>query len=129
MDIKEELLDIEVIKNSNKHLLDLFIRRTSVITSTAESLVEKIILDQWKRANHVLSITTSIGEVGIPNIGVFKISKRKGKTRIENLEKAQKYNRDLILNNDKLRSVVEERIVTNERIISDIKRKAKIDEN
>jgi hypothetical protein len=129
MEIKEELLDIEGIKNSNKSMLDLFIRRTSVITSTPEDLVEKIIKDQWKRANQVLSTGTSIGEVDFPNLGSFKLSKKKSKARIEKLEKFQVYNRANVNNNPKLKPAIEERIVNNDRIISDIKRKIKVYEN
>jgi len=84
--IINELLDIDGIKSSNKNLLDLFIRRTAVITSTQESIVEKIISDQWKQANKALSSETSISEVDICNIGVFYISPSKAKKRIKRFE-------------------------------------------
>ena len=125
MQIKEELLDIEGIKNSNKPLLDLFIRRTAVLTSTPEHIVEKIVKDQWKRANQVLSTGTPIAEVDFCNLGSFRISKNKSKARIEKLEKYQVYNRANTLEDPKSRLLVEDRIKNNDRIINDIKQKTK----
>ena len=84
--INDELLDIDGIKKSNKPLLDLFIRRTAVITSTQESLVEKIIKDQWSRANRASQADTSISEIDFCNLGVFYISSAKAKRRINKLE-------------------------------------------
>lgn len=46
MQINHNLLDIENIKNSKLGLSELFIRRTAVITSVSESLVEKVVKDQ-----------------------------------------------------------------------------------
>lgn len=87
MEIKEELLDIEGIKKSNKPLLDLFIRRTAVLTSTQESLCEKIIKDQWKNANRVTQGDTNVSELDFCNLGTFYISPSKAKKRIARLEK------------------------------------------
>lgn len=85
IEIKEELLDIEGIKKSNKSLLDLFIRRTAVITSTREDLTEKIIKDQWRQANKKTQSGNDISEIDFCNLGTFFISKAKSRKRIEKL--------------------------------------------
>jgi hypothetical protein len=87
MEIKDELLDIEGIKKSSKTLLDLFIRRTAVLTSTPEFMVEKIIKDQWKNANKKTQPDSDIAELDFPNLGSFYISSAKAKKRIKRVEK------------------------------------------
>lgn len=86
MEIKDELLDIEGIKKSNKNLLDLFIRRTAVITSTQESITEKIIKDQWSRANKMTQKNSQISEIDFCNLGTFYISPAKAKKKIKRLD-------------------------------------------
>ena len=90
MEIKDELLDIGGIKSSNKNLLELFIRRTAVITSTQESLVEKIVKDQWNRANKITQVETDISEIDFCNLGTFYISSAKSKRRIKKLQEITK---------------------------------------
>lgn len=114
MKIDEQLLDIQMINNSKKSLLDLFIRRTAVLTSTPESLVEKIIKDQWHRANKVTQPESSIGEIDFCNLGTMYMSKTKGKKKILRFEK---YNLEL---------EDEERIKDNIQKINSIKRKIKL---
>src|SRR5688572_27127857 len=87
MEIKEELLDIEGIKNSKKSLLDLFIRRTAVITSTQEALVEKIVKDQWRQANKATQTGSLVSEIDFCNLGVLFISPNKAKKRVEKINK------------------------------------------
>ena len=87
MEIKDELLDIEGIKSSNKNLLDLFIRRTAVITSTPEALVEKIVKDQWNRANKATKEESQISEIDFCNLGTLYISSNKAKKRVLKLER------------------------------------------
>lgn len=87
MQIKEELLDIEGIKNSNKPLIDLFIRRTAVLTSTPEHLVEKIVKDQWKNANRQSQPNNPISQIDFANLGTFYISPTKSAKRIKRQEK------------------------------------------
>lgn len=89
MQINDQLLDIDGITKSKKPLLELFIRRTAVITSTPEHLVEKIIKDQWNNANKVSQSTSDISEIEFCNLGTFFISKSKAKKRIARLLKAQ----------------------------------------
>jgi hypothetical protein len=88
MQIKEELLDIEGIKASNKPLLDLFIRRTAVITQTSEALVDKIIKDQWRNANKMTQVGSSISEIDFSNLGTFYISSTKAIKRINRYKRA-----------------------------------------
>lgn len=88
MEIKDELLDIEGIKNSNKPILDLFIRRAAVLCSTPEYLTEKIIKDQWKNANKQSQAEIETGEIDFPNLGTFFISKTKANRRLKRSEKA-----------------------------------------
>jgi hypothetical protein len=87
IEIKEELLDIEGIKRSNKPLLDLFIRRTSVLTSTKESLTEKIVKDQWKNAQKVTRGDTNVSEFDFCNLGLFYLSTAKARKKLEKTEK------------------------------------------
>jgi hypothetical protein len=87
MEIKDELLDIDGIKKSNKPLIDLFIRRTAVLTSTPEWLVEKIVKDQWKQANKKTQDDSEISEFDFPNLGTFYISSNKANKRIKRQEK------------------------------------------
>lgn len=89
MQINEELLDIEGIQKSNKPLIDLFIRRTAVLTSTPEYIVEKIIKDQWRNANKQTAPGLSISEIDFSNLGVFYLSSSKGMKRIQRQEKFQ----------------------------------------
>jgi hypothetical protein len=86
MEIKDELLDIEGIKRSNKPLLDLFIRRTAVLTQTSEVISDLIIRDQWRNASKVSSPNTNISEIEFPSLGTFYISKRKATKRIKRHE-------------------------------------------
>lgn len=88
MKITQPLLDIEVIQKSKMPLLDLFIRRTSVLTSTPEHLVEKIVKDQWKNANKKTQPCVPVGEIDISNMGIFYLSKSKAAKRIARLEKS-----------------------------------------
>lgn len=83
--INEPLLDIEGINKSKLPLIDLFIRRTAVITSTQESLVEKIIKDQWNNASKSTSPSSNISELDFPNLGTFFISKAKAKRHVNYL--------------------------------------------
>jgi hypothetical protein len=124
--IEDELLDIEGIKNSNKNLLDLFIRRTAVITSTPEALVEKIIKDQWGKANKATQPSSQVSEIDFCNLGTFYISKAKASKRIKRLENMNKIleDRNSVLTEivDKRRSLI---IVQNENKIKEIKFKTK----
>ncbi len=91
--IKDELLDIEGIKNSKKPLLDLFIRRTAVLTSTAEHITEKIIKDQWREANRQSQPINNTSEIDFCNLGTFFISKNKGyKRMLRNQKKIDEIN-------------------------------------
>jgi len=118
MQINDELLDIEGIKKSNKNLLDLFIRRTAVLTSTQEHLVEKIIKDQWKNANKVSQPGSPISEIDFCNIGTFFISGNKSKKRIA---KNERFIKDtLVLPQDKK---TEAAIKKSQSIIDNIKSK------
>jgi hypothetical protein len=87
MQVKEELLDIEGIQKSNKPLIDLFIRRTAVLTSTPESMVEKIVKDQWRSANRLTQSGQTVAEIDFANLGTFFISPTKAKKRIKRHEK------------------------------------------
>lgn len=129
MQIKDELLDIEGIKNSNKPLIDLFIRRTAVITSTPEHITELIVKDQWKRANQVLSTQSKIGEVDFPNLGSFRISQRKSKNKLVKLEEYQTHCSTVVVDDAKGKKLLEDRINLNNKIIKDIKLKTKTNEN
>lgn len=88
MEIKEKILDIEDVKKSKLSLLSLFIRKTAVMTSVSEHLVELIIKDQWNNANKQTKESSTVSEIDFPNIGVFYISKRKSEKRIDTLLKA-----------------------------------------
>lgn len=92
MKINERLLDIDVVQNSRLPLIDLFIRRTAVVTSTPEHIVEKIVKDQWKNANKKTQPNDPVGEIDFCNLGLFYISKSKASKRIARLEK---FNADL----------------------------------
>jgi hypothetical protein len=81
IEIKEELLDIDNIRYSKKPMLDLFIRRTAVITQTDESITDKIIRDQWKNASKAVSTYTDICEVDFTNLGIFEMSTSKARKR------------------------------------------------
>lgn len=87
MEIKDELLDIEGIKRSNKPLLDLFIRRTAVLSQTSENITDLIIRDQWRNASKVTSPNTSISEIEFPSLGTLFISEKKALKRIKRHEK------------------------------------------
>lgn len=128
MQIKDELLDIEGIKNSNKLLIDLFIRRTAVLTSTPEYLVEMAVKQQWKDANKTMSEATSVGEVDFPNLGSFRISKKKSLAFIDKKEKLMVLASQNI-EDPKSQKIVEDRNKVYERIIQDVKRKTKTNEN
>lgn len=129
MQIKDELLDIEGIKNSNKSLLDLFIRRTAVITSTPEHITELIVKDQWKRANQVLSGKSKVAEVDFPNLGSFRLSHRKAKNRLAKLDEYQAHCGSMVLEDPKSKKMLEDRVRINNNIIRDIKLKTKTNES
>lgn len=86
MEMKDELLDIEGIKRSNKSLLDLFIRRTAVLSQTSEDITDLIIRDQWRNASKVSTPGTSIAEIEFPNLGTLYMSKNKADKRIKRHE-------------------------------------------
>ncbi len=87
MEIKDELLDIEGIKNSKKSLLDLFIRRTAVLTQTSESVVDLLIKDQWRNATKESQAGKSTSEFDFCNLGTFYLSENKAKRRLESLDR------------------------------------------
>lgn len=89
MQINEPLLDVDVISGSRKSLIDLFIRRTAVLTSTPENITEKIIKDQWNQANKALMSDTSIGQVDFCNLGTFSISLSKANKRLDRIAKIE----------------------------------------
>lgn len=96
MEIKDELLDIEDIKRSKKPLLDLFIRRTAVITQTSESLTDLVIRDQWRNTLKTLGDTTPVNEVDIPMIGLLRMSETKVKKKLHrNKHMVLKYQENL----------------------------------
>lgn len=130
MKIEDELLDIEGIKGSNKSLLDLFIRRTAVITSTQEALTEKIIKDQWSRANKAFNSQSSIGEIDFCNIGTLYISPSKARKRILKLKKYNEMIQDTTLTlSEKIEKRKEEVLKENIEKIRLIKLKTKDLEN
>lgn len=129
MKITDELLDIDGIKNSNKPLIDLFIRRTAVLTSTPEHLVEKIIKNQWKKANEVLSSKSDISEVDFCNLGSFFLSPTKAKKRITRHTKIQEALRKNNVENPKSRQTIQEKIDRYDELILNIKTKAKLQTN
>jgi hypothetical protein len=129
MQIKEELLDIPGIKKSNKPLIDLFIRRTAVLTSTPEAIVEKIIKDQWRHANKMTQPEFPIAEIDFCNLGTFYISNNKAQRRLLKIERVQALN----AKQDPATKKVNERkeIIEkhNENIVKTIKLKIKQNEN
>lgn len=126
MEIKEELLDIEGIQKSNKNLLELFIRRTAVITSTQESITEKIIKDQWSKANKMTQQTSEVSEIDFCNLGTLYMSSAKARKRIAKLERM---NVALADKNTEQREIVDKRrdtiIAQNLVTIKNIKFKTK----
>ena len=124
--INDELLDIEGIKKSNKPLLELFIRRTAVLTSTPESLVEKIVKDQWQRANKATQPNSSLSELDFCNMGTFFISANKAKKRIGRIDKMQLGLKNAETDPDeKINQRRKISIVRNEEMIKAIKFKTK----
>lgn len=123
MKIDQKLLDIEVIRKSKLPLIDLFIRRTSVITSTPEYLVEKIIKDQWQHANKQTQPLSTIGEIDFCNLGTFFISKNKAAKRLTRLEK---FNED-ILGDEKRKNNTNDSLMVHRNMesIMSIRRKTK----
>lgn len=99
MEIKDKILDIEDVKKSKLPLLSLFIRKTAVMTSVPEHLVELIIKDQWNNANKQTKEDNPISEIDFPNIGIFYISKRKSENKLLSLDKIDKNLNDTIVNN------------------------------
>lgn len=96
MEIKDELLDINDIKRSKKPLVDLFIRRTAVVTQTSETLVDLVIRDQWKNMLKVASSNSPVSELDVPMIGLLKLSKTKANKRIDqHKHKIETYTRTL----------------------------------
>lgn len=100
MKIDYDLLDESIINNkSKKSLIDLFIRKTSVLTSVNESLVDMVVKDQWANANEVTRPTSDIKEIDFPNIGKMYISSskvRKKIARINNPETKSKKSKELL---------------------------------
>ena len=126
IEIKEELLDIEGIKNSKKPLLDLFIRRTAVVTQTTEALTEKIIRDQWRYANKMMQANSSVSEIDFCNLGVLKLSLVKARKRIERLNKSINLYTELMATvDDKNKEKCKEHIFSYNEIINRIKLKTK----
>lgn len=121
MKINEELLDVDNIKASRKQLIDLFIRRTAVLTSTDEALTEKIIKDQWGNANKQMQSASSVAEVYFPSIGKFSLSTSKAQKRLKSLAKAT----ETILNSETEEAKKKEYISRNDNHINNIKRKLK----
>lgn len=129
MEIKEKILDIEDVKKSKLPLLQLFIRKTAVMTSVSEHLVELIIKDQWNNANKQTKEGSVISEIDFPNIGVFYISKKKSERRIDTLIKASDTLLDRINNiesSEKEKIEAEVQIVRNTRTIENINNKNKM---
>jgi hypothetical protein len=126
MEIKDELLDIEGIKNSNKPLIDLFIRRTAVLTSTPEYMVEKIIKDQWRNANRKTQPDSDTSELDFPNLGTFYISGSKAERR---LKRMGKYWNELTSTgpgtDERAEKKRQEKIQVTEEVINQIKFKTK----
>lgn len=122
MEISNQLLDIDMISNSKKSLLELFIRRTSVITSTPESLVEKIIKDQWAFANKQTQPISNVAEIEFSNIGTLYLSKNKATKRLAKLDEwiLELENGDLTIEKNQLR------LQKNKEIRKTIKFKMKI---
>lgn len=83
MEIKEELLDIEGIKISKKPILELFIRRTAVVTQTSEYLSSLIIKDQWRNMTKESISGNPTAEFDVANMGSFSISKTKALKKIK----------------------------------------------
>ena len=129
MEIKEKILDIEDVKKSKLPLLSLFIRKTAVMTSIPESLVELIIKDQWSNANKQTKEGSTISEIDFPNIGVFYISKRKSERRIDVLLKSSqtlfdKANNTELSKKDRLEAEVQ--VCRNLKTIENINKKNKM---
>jgi hypothetical protein len=126
MQIHDELLDIEGIKKSNKPLLDLFIRRTAVLTSTPEHLVDKIVRDQWKRANRASQSSSEVSEIDFCNLGSFFMSKSKANKRIKKMEDMKRVVEANGPNPDpKIQKKLEATQITNMQTINLIKFKTK----
>ena len=128
MHITRPLLDIETVESSRLSLLDMFIRRTAVVTATPESIVENIVKDQWKRMNRAASPESSVGEISICNIGTLYMSKPKARKKLNRLFK---YNEE-ITKEGKLRvkKASEQSVVKNNNsVIEAIFLKSKISKN
>lgn len=124
MEIKEELLDLEDIKRSKKPLVDLFIRRTAVITQTSENLVDLVIRDQWRNMLKVASSDTPVSEIDVPMIGLLKLSKNKANKKIAQFSRKIEFKKQNILDNiNKEKS--EAHIQKYEQLINNIKNKLK----
>jgi len=106
MEIKDELLDIEDIKRSKKPLVDLFIRRTAVITQTSENLVDLVVRDQWRNMLKVASEDTLVSELDVPMIGLLKLSKTKANKRIALHERKLGTYRERLSEDDKLKNEI-----------------------
>ena len=91
MQINHNLLDIENIKNSKLGLSELFIRRTAVITSVSESLVEKVVKDQWVNANLQTKIDSDVSEIDFTNLGSIRLSSAKCNKKIKTMSDINKY--------------------------------------
>lgn len=101
MEIKEELLDIEGVKASKKPLLELFIRRTAVVTQTSEYLSSLIIKDQWRNMTKESMAGNPTAEFDVPNVGNFCISKPKALKRLESIEFKKQKTMENPVNDDK----------------------------
>ena len=125
MEIKDELLDIEDIKRSKKPLVDLFIRRTAVITQTSENLVDLVVRDQWRNMLKVASEDTLVSELDVPMIGLLKLSKTKANKRIALHERKLGTYRERLSEDDKSRKKQLSHMQNYEKLINNIKNKLK----
>ena len=125
MEIKEELLDLEDIKRSKKPLVDLFIRRTAVITQTSENLVDLVIRDQWRNMLKVASGDSPVSELDVPMIGLLKLSKNKANKKIAQFSRKIEFKKQDILDNNNNKEKLETHIQKYEQLINNIKNKLK----
>jgi hypothetical protein len=129
MEIKEELLDLEDIKRSKKSLLDLFIRRTAVVTQIREDLTDLVIRDQWRHALKVASSDTQVSEIDLPMIGLLYLSETKAKKKIKLFEnRIGVYKRNFSKDEKELQKQLIH-IQRYEKIINNIKNKLKQPKN
>lgn len=126
MEIKEELLDIEGIRKSSKPLIELFIRRTAVLTSTPEHIVDKIIKDQWRVANRQTQPDNEVAEIDFPNLGTFSVSPVKAGKRLVRMKKYHQGLADTVPSTDgKTEKKRLDKMLASQDIIRSIKFKTK----